>query len=216
MAPRDPVEAMIIERDVPITMDDGLDNPSRCLSAKNERSRPSHHDIWSLRQRREVSRALQIDVGLADRTTSRSSSRLNAKFPGMGNGGSRNMRPWGYAVIRVDSRGAGRSPGYLDIFSPCERRDYYHAIEWAVPSVVKRQGRIKRHLLLRDQPVARGSTSAATSNCHGSLGGCSRHVPRLVPPRWHPFEQVHGDMVSPSGGDAATRKSRRAQRSLDE
>ena len=24
MAPRDPVEAMIIERDVPITMDDGL------------------------------------------------------------------------------------------------------------------------------------------------------------------------------------------------
>jgi putative CocE/NonD family hydrolase len=39
--------------------------------------------------------------------------------------------PWGYAVIRVDSRGAGRSPGYLDIFSPRETRDYYNAIEWA-------------------------------------------------------------------------------------
>jgi predicted acyl esterase len=39
--------------------------------------------------------------------------------------------PWGYAVVRVDSRGAGRSPGYLDIFSPRETRDYYHAIEWA-------------------------------------------------------------------------------------
>ena len=39
--------------------------------------------------------------------------------------------PWGYGVIRVDSRGAGRSPGYLDIFSPRETRDYYHAIEWA-------------------------------------------------------------------------------------
>jgi hypothetical protein len=39
--------------------------------------------------------------------------------------------PWGYAVIRVDSRGAARSPGYLDIFSPRETRDYYHAIEWA-------------------------------------------------------------------------------------
>ena len=32
--------------------------------------------------------------------------------------------PWGYAVIRVDSRGATRSPGYLDIFSPRETRDY--------------------------------------------------------------------------------------------
>ena len=39
--------------------------------------------------------------------------------------------PWGYVCIRVDSRGAGRSPGYLDIFSPRETRDYYHAIEWA-------------------------------------------------------------------------------------
>jgi predicted acyl esterase len=39
--------------------------------------------------------------------------------------------PWGYAVARVDSRGAGRSPGYLDPFSPRETRDYYEAIEWA-------------------------------------------------------------------------------------
>jgi predicted acyl esterase len=39
--------------------------------------------------------------------------------------------PWGYAVVRVDSRGAGRSPGLLDPFSPRETRDYYHAIEWA-------------------------------------------------------------------------------------
>jgi uncharacterized protein len=39
--------------------------------------------------------------------------------------------PWGYAVVRVDSRGAGRSPGYLDIISPRETLDYYHAIEWA-------------------------------------------------------------------------------------
>jgi predicted acyl esterase len=39
--------------------------------------------------------------------------------------------PWGYAVVRVDSRGAGRSPGYLDLFSPRETRDYCEAIEWA-------------------------------------------------------------------------------------
>lgn len=39
--------------------------------------------------------------------------------------------PWGYVCIRVDSRGAGRSQGYLDVFSPRETRDYYEAIEWA-------------------------------------------------------------------------------------
>ncbi len=39
--------------------------------------------------------------------------------------------PDGYVVIRVDSRGAGRSPGYLDIFSPRETTDYYQCIEWA-------------------------------------------------------------------------------------
>jgi uncharacterized protein len=39
--------------------------------------------------------------------------------------------PDGYAVIRVDSRGAGRSPGVLDCWSPTETHDYYQAIEWA-------------------------------------------------------------------------------------
>ena len=39
--------------------------------------------------------------------------------------------PEGYVCLRVDSRGAGRSPGYLDIFSPRETRDYAICIEWA-------------------------------------------------------------------------------------
>lgn len=37
----------------------------------------------------------------------------------------------GYVVIRVDARGSGKSPGYLDYFSPRENRDYAEAIEWA-------------------------------------------------------------------------------------
>jgi len=39
--------------------------------------------------------------------------------------------PHGYVILRVDSRGAGRSPGVLDLFSPRETRDYYECIEWA-------------------------------------------------------------------------------------
>ena len=39
--------------------------------------------------------------------------------------------PDGYACVRIDSRGAGRSPGLLDPFSPRETRDLYDGIEWA-------------------------------------------------------------------------------------
>jgi len=39
--------------------------------------------------------------------------------------------PEGYAVVKVDSRGAGKSPGRLDVNSPAEFRDFYDAIEWA-------------------------------------------------------------------------------------
>ena len=39
--------------------------------------------------------------------------------------------PDGYVCVRVDSRGAGRSPGYLDPFSPRETLDFYRCIEWA-------------------------------------------------------------------------------------
>ena len=39
--------------------------------------------------------------------------------------------PDGYTCVRVDSRGAGRSPGYIDHFSPRETRDLYESIEWA-------------------------------------------------------------------------------------
>ena len=39
--------------------------------------------------------------------------------------------PHGYAVVRVDSRGCGCSPGDIDHFSPRETADFYACIEWA-------------------------------------------------------------------------------------
>ena len=39
--------------------------------------------------------------------------------------------PDGYVCVRIDSRGAGRSPGYLDPFSPRETKDFYNCIQWA-------------------------------------------------------------------------------------
>lgn len=39
--------------------------------------------------------------------------------------------PDGFVVIAIDSRGSGKSPGYLDPYSPQETRDYAEAIDWA-------------------------------------------------------------------------------------
>jgi uncharacterized protein len=39
--------------------------------------------------------------------------------------------PHGYIIVKVDSRGAGKSPGKLDVNSPTEFRDFYDAVEWA-------------------------------------------------------------------------------------
>jgi predicted acyl esterase len=39
--------------------------------------------------------------------------------------------PHDYVCVRVDSRGTGCSPGYVDHFSPRETKDFYDCIEWA-------------------------------------------------------------------------------------
>jgi len=39
--------------------------------------------------------------------------------------------PHGYAIVRVDSRGAGWSPGFMDPSCPRETGDLYQCIEWA-------------------------------------------------------------------------------------
>lgn len=39
--------------------------------------------------------------------------------------------PDGYALVRVDSRGTGRSPGDVDVWSARETKDIYECVEWA-------------------------------------------------------------------------------------
>jgi predicted acyl esterase len=68
--------------------------------------------------------------------------RMVAEHPDVAHGSSNLYQSWevvdpekwvpeGYVCVRVDSRGAGRSPGYIDHFSPRETRDFYECIEWA-------------------------------------------------------------------------------------
>ncbi len=69
-------------------------------------------------------------------------SRLIKAAPNVLRGSSNKYQNWelvdpekwvpdGYVCLRVDSRGAGRSPGYMDVWSPRESEDLYQCIEWA-------------------------------------------------------------------------------------
>jgi len=69
-------------------------------------------------------------------------NRMVAEHPDVAAGSTNQYQSWevvdpekwvpeGYVCVRVDSRGAGRSPGFIDPFSPRETRDFYECIEWA-------------------------------------------------------------------------------------
>lgn len=69
-------------------------------------------------------------------------SRLIAAAPEVLEGSSNKYQNWelvdperwvpdGYVCVRVDSRGAGRSPGILDVWSAREAQDLYECVEWA-------------------------------------------------------------------------------------
>jgi uncharacterized protein len=69
-------------------------------------------------------------------------TRMTSAYPETAEGSSNRYQNWelvdpekwvpdGYAIVRVDSRGAGRSPGYLEVWSPREARDIHDCVEWA-------------------------------------------------------------------------------------
>ncbi len=69
-------------------------------------------------------------------------SRLTKAAPEVLAGSSNKYQNWelvdpekwvpdGYVCLRIDSRGAGRSPGFLDVWSAREAQDLYECVAWA-------------------------------------------------------------------------------------
>ncbi len=122
---------MFIERDVPIRMDDGI-------VLRADVFRPAGDGAWPvLLSHGPYAKGLAFQDGYPDQW-----QQMVSAHPDVAAGSSNLHQSWevadpekwvpdGYACVRVDSRGAGRSPGRLDPFSPRETRDLYECIEWA-------------------------------------------------------------------------------------
>jgi predicted acyl esterase len=124
-------DGMHIEWDVPIAMDDGL-------VLRADVFRPVADGRYPvILSHGPYAKGLAFQEGYPSAW-----NRMVAEHPDVAAGSTNQYQSWevvdpekwvpdGYVCVRVDSRGAGRSPGFIDPFSPRETRDFYQCIEWA-------------------------------------------------------------------------------------
>jgi len=151
-----------IEWDVPIKMDDGL-----VLRADIFRPEEDRHPV--ILSYGPYAKGLAFQDGYPSAW-----QRMVAEHPDVAYGSSKQYQSWevvdpekwvpeGYACVRVDSRGAGRSPGHIDHFSPRETKDFYDCIEWA-----------------GTQAWSSGKVGSTASRTMGSTSGTSRRCSRRI------------------------------------
>jgi predicted acyl esterase len=124
-------DGMRIDWDVPVKMDDGLE-------LRADVFRPDKHGKFPvILTCGPYGKGLAFQDGFGPLY-----NKLITDFPEVASGTTQKYQCWetvdpekwvpdGYACVRVDSRGAGRSPGRMDLFSPREVKDIYECIEWA-------------------------------------------------------------------------------------
>ncbi|HET7850704.1 MAG TPA: CocE/NonD family hydrolase [Pseudolabrys sp.] len=124
-------DGMQIDWDVPIPMDDGI-------VLRGDVFRPVGGGKYPvLLSYGPYAKGLSFQEGYKSAWT-----RVTKAAPEVLQGSSNKYQNWelvdpekwvpdGYICLRIDSRGAGRSPGYMDVWSPREAQDIYHCVEWA-------------------------------------------------------------------------------------
>lgn len=124
-------DGMRIDWDAPIRMDDGIVLRADVFRPTDEGEYPVILSYGA------------FGKGLAFQESNTSAwERMTAAYPETAQGTSNAYQNWetvdpekwvpdGYVCLRIDARGAGRSPGFLDPWSPREARDIFDCIAWA-------------------------------------------------------------------------------------
>jgi predicted acyl esterase len=124
-------DGMTIDWDVPIEMDDGVMLRADVFRPAGDGQYPPILSYGPYAK------------GLAMQDAYKSAwLRMTKAHPDIAQGSTNKYQNWelfdpekwvpgGFALVRVDSRGAGRSPGFLEVWSPREARDLAACVEWA-------------------------------------------------------------------------------------
>ena len=150
-------DGMRIDWDVPIEMDDGI-----VLRCRRVPAGQGGYAIRSSSAMVPTARVLLFEDGYKtawDRMVKIAAGRdgrHDQQVPDWEVVDPEKWVPDGYVFVRVDSRGAGRSPGFLDSGQRARPRTLRLHRMGRRAAVVERQSRPERHLLLRHQPVAGG------------------------------------------------------------
>ncbi len=128
---REEKDGMIIEWDVSIRMSDGVTMRADVFRP----IQPGKYPV--ILTYGPYAKGLPFDVGYKTAW-----HRMITAYPEVAQGTSNKYQSWelvdpekwvpdGYVCLRVDSRGAGNSEGFLDVWCAQEARDQYECIEWA-------------------------------------------------------------------------------------
>ena len=107
---------MIVETDIDIPMRDGL-----CLKANV--FRPKAEGTFPV--------ILSMGPYHKDTPSWEGSLATPTAYPAFEQLSPEDYVPAGYVMVRIDTRGSGHSPGFLQVFHVRESEDYYDAVEWA-------------------------------------------------------------------------------------
>ena len=127
----EPRDGMIVEWDVPIEMDDGLVLRANIYRPDSDGQFPvimSHGPYGKDLAWQEGYQTTWEIFSAAHPEALEGSSNVHQSWEVVD---PEKWVPDGYVCIRVDSRGAGRSPGIIDCRSPRETQDFAGCIEWA-------------------------------------------------------------------------------------
>lgn len=125
------VDGMCIDWDIPIPMQDGI-------VLRADVFRPVEDGRYGvILSYGPYAKGMPFQDGYRDRW-----DRMVKAYPEVAEGTSNKYQnfelvdpekwvPDGYVCLRIDSRGAGRSPGILEVWSPREAEDMAECIEWA-------------------------------------------------------------------------------------
>lgn len=124
-------DGMRIDWDVPITMDDGVVVRADIFRPVDDARYPVILTYGPYGKGLDFKEGYTTAYEILERDYPDSLQNTTGKYMNWEVVDPEKWVPDGYVCIRVDSRGAGRSEGFMEVQGPRETKDIYDCIEWA-------------------------------------------------------------------------------------